>query len=241
MQPYFFPYIGYFQAIKAVDKYILYENLNYIKEGWMNKNRIQIKKQKPNYISVSLQKKSSNKKIKHVELNNLFNWKKKLINKVYLNYKGSAFFYEVFPLIEDCINIEADLLHNYNSDIIKKIAGFLEIETEIQSENREYLDLEYNLEKGFLDLGENDIKTNRALEICKKERADVFINAIGGRELYSKARFKKEGIDLYFVKTNEISYIQFSDQFYPNLSIIDVLMNCGKENTKSLLNNYELI
>ena len=100
MQPYFFPFIGYFQAINAVDKYILYENLDYIKDGWMNRNRVLIKDRNPSYLAVILDGRSSNKKIHEIELNTSFNWRRKLLNKVFLNYKGSLFFDESYHLIE---------------------------------------------------------------------------------------------------------------------------------------------
>lgn len=241
MQPYFFPYIGYFQAIKAVDKYILYENLDFIKEGWMSRNRILIKNQAPNYFSLVMQGSSSNKKIKDIKLNNSFNWRKKLINKVYLNYKGSPYFDESFSLIEECININQDFLHNYNSLIIKKICSYLEIDTQIQFDNSEYLQLEEKLHKLDLNNIELNIKTMRVFEICKIEKADIFINAIGGIELYSKSIFLNHDIKLFFIKTSDFEYNQLSNQFHPNLSIIDVLLNCGKEGTKTLLNKYELI
>ena len=84
MQPYFLPYIGYFQVIHAVDKMILYENIDYITEGWMNRNRIQIKNQQPSYINAVVSKKSSNKKIIEIQIEDGKIWKKKLLNKIFL-------------------------------------------------------------------------------------------------------------------------------------------------------------
>jgi hypothetical protein len=241
MQPYFFPFIGYFQAIKAVDKYILYENLDYIKDGWMNRNRVLIKNQNPAYFSVTLQGSSSNKKIHEIELNTSFNWRRKLLNKLFLNYKGSPFFDESYNLIEECINIEGDMLSMYNSQIINKIADYLEINTEIQYDNQHYLPLEQKLAEGIIQNTNYETKLMRVFEICKQEKANVFLNAIGGRTLYDKKRFKKNGIDLFFVETEDIVYKQFSGDFHPNLSIIDVLMHNGKDKTNDLLKNYKLI
>lgn len=241
MQPYFFPYIDYFQAINAVDKYILYENLDYIKDGWMNRNRVLIKNQNPAYFSVILEGSSSNKKIYEIELNTNFNWRKKLLNKVFLNYKGSLFFDESYNLIEECINIKEDMLYNYNSQIINKIAEYLEINTEIQFKNQHYLPLEKKLAEGVIQNINYETKLIRVFEICKQEKANVFVNAIGGRKLYDKKKFKENGIDLLFVEKEEIVYKQFSDDFYPNLSIVDVLMHNGKKKTKEFLKNYKLI
>ena len=241
MQPYFFPFIGYFQAINAVDKYILYENLDYIKDGWMNRNRVLIKDRNPSYLAVILDGRSSNKKIHEIELNTSFNWRRKLLNKVFLNYKGSLFFDESYHLIEECINIDSDKLFVYNSKIVKKIADYLELDTEIQYDNRHFLPLERKIASGMIESTKFDAKLMRVFEICKHENADVFVNAIGGRALYDKIKFKENGIDLYFVETEEIEYKQFSANFHPNLSIIDVLMHNGKDRTKDLLNNYKLI
>ena len=250
MQPYFFPYLGYFQAIKAVDKYILYENLDYITEGWMHRNRILVKNQNPIYINANIIGKSSNKKINEIELvqNNV--WKKKLLNSINLNYRGSAYFHEIFCLIEQLVKTESKFLLEYNANIIKEVCLFLEIKTSIISDNKHYLQLETNLNS--IDSGDYsqfpDLlitkpikKVARVIEICKIERANNFINAIGGKELYDKNEFKKYNIDLYFVETKTYSYKQFSNKFHHHLSIIDVLMHNGKEGTKKLLENYILI
>jgi hypothetical protein len=250
MQPYFFPYLGYFQAIKAVDKYILYENLDYITEGWMHRNRILVKNQNPIYINANIISKSSNKKINEIELvqNNV--WKKKLLNSINLNYRGSAYFHEIFCLIEKLVKTESKFLLEYNANIIKEVCLFLEIKTSIISDNKHYLQLETNLNS--IDSGDYsqfpDLlltkpikKVARVIEICKIENAKTFINAIGGQALYSKDEFNKYGIELFFVKTEPFEYKQFSKSFIPNLSIIDVLMHNGKEKTKELINNYNLI
>jgi hypothetical protein len=241
MQPYFFPYLGYFQLINAVDKFIIYENVSFIKKGWIHRNRILEKYRHPLYFGVDLSGKSSNKNISELYLQRNSDWQRKLVKKISMNYKGSAFYEQVFPLIQDCINIEEPLLHNYNSQIIKKIVTFLDIETEVQYENSGYLDLKLKLENGISKYGEYDTKVKRIFEICKKEGADNYINAIGGLELYRKSDFIKQSINLHFIKSNNFEYKQFSNQFHPNLSIIDVLMHNGKEETKKLLNNYNLI
>lgn len=250
MQPYFFPYIGYFQAIRAADKYILYNNLDFITEGWMNRNRIMIKGHNPAYIHVIVNAKSSNKKIFEIEVNCAKNWKKKLIKTLELNYKGSKYFDETFFFLKELILQDNKLLFEYNGNIIKKISEYLEIDTEIVYEDEKYRSLE--MELLHLDKGDYSVfpdlfltrpvkKVARVIQICKKENAKIFINAIGGRELYNKDEFLKYGIEIYFIETKEYKYNQFSQKFHSNLSIIDVLMHNGKENTIKLLNQYELI
>jgi len=250
MQPYFFPYIGYFQAIKAVDIYILYENLDYITKGWMNKNRILIKNGGPQDITLSLKHKSSNTKIYDTKLDTNIPWKKKIIKTLELNYSRSKYFDESFNLIKEIILADYEYLHEYNAYGITNLCKYLNITTEIKTQNKEYL----NLENKLLAIGQGDysefphlertkpvIKTARIIEICRIIGASVFVNAIGGRLLYNKEELLEYGIELYFIETLQHSYQQFSSSFIPNLSIIDVLMHNGRENCIEFINNFRLI
>ena len=247
-QPYFFPYLGYFQLISALDKFILYDNLNYIKKGWMNRNRL-IVNHNPFFINVPVIGQSSFKKIRDIRIDNKAPWKKKILNICYFNYKKALFFDEIFPIIEKSINIDVENLTDLNCSTIKLIAGFLDISTEIVNNTSNYETLEKDLSESNSDIntfysrGQNlsDTKTIRAICICKNEQADTLINAIGGQTLYDKQVFERNGICLYFLHTLPYSYQQKSTQFFPDLSIIDTLMNCGKEGTKQLLHNYELV
>lgn len=247
MQPYFFPYLGYFQLIKAVDKFILYENISFRKNTWMTRNRILIKNSNPYYINIPVSLKSSNKRIYEIKIANDKNWKERLLKKIVFNYKHSYYFQEVFPILEKVISIETESLHTYNCLSICRLADILGINTKIQFNNYNYLELENYLHLKYLtnDVNEtyniSERKIERAILITIQEQATTFINAIGGKELYLKEDFSEHNIDLYFLKTNEYDYKQFSNTFYKDLSIIDVLLNCGIEKTKDLLNNFELI
>lgn len=247
MQPYFFPYIGFFQAISSVDKYIIYDELNYIKEGWVNKNRILIVNGKPRNISVPVVSKSSSKKISEVRIDNTKNWKKKMLNSIFLNYKKSAYFDSIFPTIEKVFKEDYEYLTELNYKSIYEVSSLLGFEDKLYFNPSEYTIIEERIKmrKGsdyskIKDLSVED-KVLRIFLICENENADTFINSIGGRELYCKQEFKKNGINLFFVQTNKFEYQQLSEVFQPNLSIIDVLMNCGIENTKTFINKYELV
>ena len=249
MQPYFMPYIGYFQAISAVDKYILYSNLNFIKEAWMNRNRILLNDGRIYQFTVPLLHKSSNCLIRDIMVDNSKPWAKNLLTTISSNYKKAPFFEETYALIETLLSAEHHSLSSLNSTTLRAIANHLDIKTIIEDDNSRFLEMEDKLSR--LDNGYDDFpflkltspirKVARVIEMCRLEGADLFINAIGGQELYSKNEFKQYGIDLYFIQTNEISYKQYKDHFEPNLSIIDVLMNNGKEGTKYLLKEYTLI
>jgi hypothetical protein len=250
MQPYFFPYLGYFQLINAVDKFILYDNLNYIKWGWVNRNRLVLNGQ-PTFFIVPIQGKSSFRKIRdiRVDTKNEVRWRKKILGSIISGYRKASFFDEIFPVLEEVVNTYTEYLSDLNNLTVKRIAQLLDISTEITSDVSNYEALEKELSTGASDIytfyrreqNLSDTKTIRALQICKNEQADVFINAIGGQALYDKAIFKKNRIDLYFINTLPYSYKQSSEEFFPSMSIIDVLMNCGPTDTQRLLNHYELI
>lgn len=250
MQPYFFPYIGYFQLIHTVDRFILYENVNYIHKEWMNRNRILIIGKGDNYFNIPISPKSVNKRIYEIEIDNSDKkWRQRILMTLRHNYLKSRYFSEVYDMVEDLICYETCSLHHFNSNSIKGVARFLDIDTEIIDENSRYLPMEVKLAERYpskdvriIENGNSiDKKTERVIAICEKENSDIYINPIGGLNLYDKKIFKDKGISLFFLKTAEISYHQFSEYFYPNLSIVDVLFCNGKEGTRSLLNKYEMV
>ena len=249
MQPYFMPYIGYFQAIGAVDKYILYGNLPFIKKQWMNRNRIRLCNGEVYPIIVPLKHKSSKTLIHDVVVDNSQPWERSLLKTLLMNYKRAYGFNEVFPFIESLLSIRYETLMELNVETIRSISRYLDIQTEIDSDNRRFDDLEEVLKSIESDYSNLPYlwttkpvkKTARVIEICRREHSCHYINAIGGQALYDKNEFLSYGIRLDFIRTNEITYPQYSYPFEPNLSIIDVLMHNGKEGTKELLKEYTLI
>ncbi len=248
MQPYFFPYIGYFQLINAVDKFIMYDDLDFIKEAWVNRNKILIKNVGPSWITMPLVKKSSNAKINDIVIDNTKRWQNNIKKTLELNYGRAPMFEMAFALVSDILNNETQSLSDFNYHSIHKISTYIGIKTPMVRNDEIYLSIERKLE-------ENSIKTNyknlddtviekkvlRVFEICKYNKADVFINAIGGRELYSKSLFAANGLDVRFVKTDTIAYKQFGPIFYPSLSIIDVMMFNNTDTINQMLSRYEFI
>ena len=245
------PYLGYFQAIAAVDKYILYDQLTYIRGGWINKNRIRQRNMPVTEIVVPLINKSSYTLIADTLIDNSQKWQNKIIKTIRIGYAKAPYFAEIMPLLENIFNRNYSSISELNCYSIKTICNFLEISTEIDTNVERFLPLEEKLceiDKGNYSSFSNLIskptkKVARVLEICKAEESNFFVNAIGGQELYDKAEFKQYGIDLYFIKMNSVQYSQncTDGSYEPNLSIIDVLMHNGKEGTKKLLNEYILI
>lgn len=230
MQPYFFPYIGYFQLVAAVNKFVIYDDVNFIKGGWINRNNVLINK-KSNLFTVPLIKASSNTLINDTKINLKFYniWKVKFLRSLEQSYKKAPYFTEVYNLIKNVLEInENDLISELAVNSIKNVIDYLQLDTEIceTSEN-------YN--------NKTKSRQERVLDICGIEKASQYINPIGGIELYSKKTFKENGIVLNFIKSKPIIYTQFDNDFSPWLSIIDVLMFNSVIEVNKMVNQYELV
>lgn len=226
MQPYFLPYIGYFQLLNAVDKYVIYDNIQYTKKGWINRNRI-LQNGKDLMITIPLEKDSDYLDIKDRYLSVGFD-KKKLLNQIRESYRKAPYFDMLMPLIERIVNYDDTNLFHYIDNSIREICKYLDIKTEIIISST--FDIDHSL-KG----------QDKVIAICKELKATDYYNAIGGQELYSPEEFKKENINLYFISSNPIEYKQFANEFVPWLSILDVMMFNSLENIHKILDNYKLI
>ncbi|CEG28644.1 WbqC family protein [Bacillus sp. B-jedd] len=228
MQPYFFPYIGYWQLINAVDTFVIFDDVNFIKRGWINRNNILVNNQ-AKQINLLLSKVSQNKRINEIELlSNDESDYLKLLKTFEASYIKAPFFNEVFPLIEKIIIYQEKNLAAYLAYLIKEVCNYLQIETSFI--------LSSGLQKNDLLRGQDKI-----IDICKRLNADEYINSIGGMALYSSNDFDSNGIKLRFLKTGEIFYHQFNQEFVANLSIIDVMMFNSIESIKIMFEQYGLV
>jgi len=228
MQPYFFPYIGYFQLMNAVDEMVIYDNVEYTKGGWINRNRILLNG-KDVFITIPLKNGSDYLTIKERYLADNWNKEKtKLLNKITEAYRQAPFFKNTIEIVADCLNYPSMNLFEFIFNSVEKIKFVLGIETPliISSSIKIIKELKSEL---------------KVISICKSRRADVYINPIGGLELYKKDNFKRESIDLFFLSTTNIKYKQFDFEFVKYLSIIDVMMFNSLADIKSYLDyNYSL-
>lgn len=227
MQPYFFPYIGYWQLLNAVDKYVIYDDVNFIKGGWINRNRILINGN-PTFFNVPMIEASSFKLINEIRVNKDERLLNKNLKTIYEAYKKAPYFAETYPLIEKILTNKEDNLAMYVATSIREIAKYLDMPTEI------YVSSELSKDNSLRG-------QDRVIAICKCLGGTEYYNAFGGQELYDYNAFEKNDLQLSFVETNRIVYNQFKNEFIPGLSIIDVLMFNGKEKTKILLEEYNLI
>lgn len=227
MQPYFVPYLGYWQLMNAVDKYVVYDDVNFIKGGWINRNRILLNGH-PQYFNIPMLGASPNKLINGVRVNNDPRLKEKNMRILEAAYKKAPFYADVYPLVEKIINFQAETIASYIINSFEIINKYLSINTE--------LIISSTLKKN------NSLHAqDKVLEICKLLGANEYYNAIGGRALYSFDDFQAQGISLFFLKSGNIQYKQFDKDFQADLSIIDVMMFNHKEKIKQYLLQYSLI
>lgn len=224
MQPYFLPYIGYWQLIKAVDKYVVYDDVTYIKGGWINRNNILISGQKK-LFTITLNGAGSYKLINEIEIGDDFS---RFLKTIQANYAKAPFFREIMALVKTIVANDSRCLSKFITNSIQKVLDYLNIDTEILVSSE--------ISKDCTLKGKNKV-----IQICKNLGADSYYNAIGGQELYDKAEFASHRIELKFIKTNLNPYPQFKNEFVPGLSILDVLMFNSPEEVNRMLNNFELL
>lgn len=227
MQPYIFPYIGYWQLLNVVDTFIIYDDVNFIKRGWVNRNNI-LNNGKPSMFTIPLIKASQNKLINEIEIVSDSLWKQKLLKTIVSSYKKAPYFNVTNPMIEEIINNNETNISAYIEFQLKKIASYLNITTTIKIASKEYNN---RILKG----------QDRIIDICIQEKANQYINPIGGVDLYEKNKFTENGIKLNFIKSNNLEYNQFKNSFVPFLSIIDLLMFNSAEEIKEKLLEFTLV
>ena len=225
MQPYFMPYIGYFQLMKAVDKYVVYDDVNFIKRGWVNRNNILVKGKKVMF-TIALKQASQNKLFNEIEIGDDF---KKLMKTFQMNYSKAVNYDQTMALMERIVSFPNRQLAIFIANSLQEILNYLSIDTEIL--------LSSDIPKSNLLRGKDKI-----LQLCRTLEANVYYNAIGGRSLYDKEEFATYGITLNFIDTVISPYSQlYTEEFISHLSIIDVLMNNTKEKVNHLLDSYLII
>ncbi|MDB9964253.1 WbqC family protein [Vicingaceae bacterium] len=227
MQPYVFPYIGYWQLMNEVDAFIFYDNVNFIKKGYVNRNSILINGL-ANKFTIPLINASQNRLINEIEIDYSQKWSQKLLNSIFLTYKKALNFEETYLLLTRILNENYRTISELNVNSSIEIAKKLKIKT------------------AFLIASELDYKTDlkgedKILKYCELKGAVHYINPVGGVDIYDEAKFESKRIKLSFLKTNPTSYKQLGKQaFVDNLSIIDVLMNNSFEDVCEMLSQFEL-
>jgi len=228
MQPYFFPYLGYFSLINLSERFILFDTVQSIRRGWIERNRIL----KPNgeflYIKVPLEKYSRKTLIKELKIRNE-RWREKILAQLVPYKKNAPFYQPTLDLINESWNIETDSIVQLNENVLKTVCSYIGIQTPIEVWSAMNIKID--------NVNEPD---EWALEICKRMNANTYYNPIKGIEFFKPKKYTDQKVDIYFLESVPKSYKQFGNKYIANLSIIDVLMFNSINQIKLMLNSYEL-
>jgi len=227
MQPYFFPYIGYFQLIAASDVFVLHDDVQYIKGGWVNRNRILLNGAS-RMITFPVQKDDYDLPINARSYVEDKQARKDIINLIKQAYARAPCYRQVFTMLEELMMFEDNNVARFNENLIRRIADYIGLTCKIITSS--------GMEKDDSLAGEQ-----RVLDMCKRLGATDYTNPIGGTELYHQETFQKCGITLRFLEAQDERYKQFGESWMPFLSIIDVLMFNPVEEIRQLLTKYRLL
>jgi hypothetical protein len=231
MQPYFFPYLGYWQLIDAVDCFVLFDEAQYIKQGWINRNRILKPDGGWQYIHVPVMRHPRSVPIYDVRLVTDGKWKLRILNQL-AHYKRKApFFNETFATVEAVLmNEDEEKLGELNCRVVRELCDMLSISTELVVSSKQRFDY-------------SEVKETKdwALAHAVQLGATELINPVGGFGLLDMEKFKARGISLSTIEIPDIVYSQSQPRFEPSLSIIDVLMHNGRSRTREFLAQQKIV
>ncbi len=226
MQPYFLPYIGYWQLLHSVDRFIVLDDVHFINRGWINRNRILVGG-KDHLFTIPLKGASQNRLINELEIADDNRWRDKLLKTLTQAYARAPHFSSLYPMVEGLIQFKEQRLTLFLLHSLNIVTAFLRIPTQIVASSSVYANREL---KG----------TERILDICRHEGATEYVNPPGGKDLYDHNCFAAAGVRLRFLKPGEITYRQHGETFVPWLSILDVMMFNNIEQVKGLLDSHSL-
>lgn len=227
MQPYFLPYIGYFQLIQSVDAIVVYDNIKYTKKGWINRNRFLLNG-KDEVFSLPLQKASDNLNVVNRQIAQCFD-KNKLLGKFKEAYRAAPCFSDAFTLAEEIVNYPEGNLFSFILHSLQRVCAYLDISTPL-------------IVSSTLEIDPDLTAQDRVLATCERLGAATYINSVGGLDLYSRDDFSAHEIELQFLRPRSCTYQQYNHPFVPWLSILDVMMfNDSISIRQNFLGNYDLI
>jgi hypothetical protein len=228
MQPYLFPYLGYFQLMDAADKFLLLDDVNYINRGWVNRNNIMVN-DKPYRFTLPLQKVSQHKKINETLIAADEKWKKKFMATLQMAYHQSPFYAEIIELIKEIMTFDDLRLSVFLQNSLEKMAAFIGMKVRIIS-------------VGSTETVAGLKGQERILDLCRANKAEEYINLPGGKSLYNPDEFASREIRLSFIEPHFPVYLQTHQQaFVAGLSIIDILMNNSRESVAGMVKDYDIV
>jgi hypothetical protein len=229
MQPYFFPYIGYYSLIKNTNKFVFFDTPQYIRKGWINRNRIINSKNEVIYINVPVEKMPRNTPINKIKIAQKNDWKEKIYGQLTAYKKRAPHYNKVIDLVRDVIENEKILISEIAIDSVVKSCQYLDMK------------IDYSI---FSKMNMDNLNVNApdewALEITKKLGYFIYVNPPGGKEFFDVLKYRKENIKLEFLTQNLNQYSQKNGVFVPGLSIIDIMMFCSTNEILNMMNDYIL-
>lgn len=224
MQPYFFPYLGYFQLMAAVDHFVIYDDAQYMKGGWINRNRL-LHEGTPHWWTRAIRRDDFRLPImdRYYEDEGNAGF---LMDRIRHYYRKAPYFSPVSSFIECLMATTEANVARFNETSLKAIAAHLGIRCSFSRAS----DLGLSQSSG----------EEKVIRICERLAATRYVNASGGRSLYSSARFGSEGIELRFLQPQLQPYPQPEGTFVPGLSIVDVLMYNDAATVRQMLGSYAL-
>lgn len=227
MQPYFLPYLGYFQLIAAVDKFIVLDDVNFIQRGWINRNRM-LMNGAPHLFTLPLRGASQNRLICDLELVADAVWREKLLRSLRQAYGRAPYYAQVSGMLDDMLHLPSLRLDLFLLNSLQLVMRYLALDTAVVPTSRLYGNAGLSGEQ-------------RIIDICQREGASDYINPIGGVSLYQRAHFEQHGIALHFLRSRAVSYPQGKNQHISGLSIVDVLMYNAPSTVQQLLKEKDLL
>jgi hypothetical protein len=226
MQPYLFPYIGYYQLVYSAHQFIFLDDVNFINKGWIHRNRM-LASENWRYFSIPLRQASQNKKIMDIFVHEDDKWRGKLLKTVEQTYRKAPYFAAAFDIFSRVINPSSITISDMAQASIIEVLHYLGMETRCKKSS----------DFGLTGL----IGQERILKLCQLQEASSYHNLIGGTELYDREVFSRAQIELHFLKSHSIRYPQFTAEPQEHLSILDVLMFNSPERIQEYLTQYDLI
>ena len=227
MQPYFLPYVGYFQLMAAVDKFVLLDDVNFINRGWINRNRIVVNGE-PYWLTLPLAKASQNRLINEIDIVDDPVWKRKMLRTVELSYRSAPFADRVLPMFGELLEDAKGVLSTFLTHHLRRVTHYIGIDVSIEPTSTIYPK-------------EGRTGQDRILDICAREKAMSYVNLPGGRDLYDPQAFAMAGIKLLFIEPNlDALVLQHGGQEGPSLSILDLLMHNSAETIGDAVRNVSL-
>lgn len=231
MQPYFLPYLGYLCLLKKVDRFVLFDTPQFIRHGWIERNRIVNQQRQPIYIKVPLHRHSRSTPIKDVVINDETDWRGKILAQLGVYRKIAPYYWEVFKLLKEALDYDTASIVKLDDHLLSAVCGYLGIP---------YRGAVFS-EMGIDVADRVQAPDEWALHISLHLGATAYYNPIGGLSFFERDKYARAGLELKFVKMKDITYSQNTDTFVPDLSVVDAMMFNPPERIRDLLDECELV